>query len=69
MKLKCFIAALVFTAALACNNDAAVQDKTDSVSNKNDADHSNFPQAGDMTGNDSIHSPETHSDSSNLKSH
>jgi hypothetical protein len=69
MKWKYVLGILLFTAATACNNEASVGDKTDSVTHTSDTNHSNWPQTGDMTGKDSIPSPETHSDSSHLKSH
>lgn len=69
MNWKYILATLLFTAAVACNNDSAVQDNTDSVTHTSDTNHSSWPEPGDMTGKDSIPSPETHSDSSNLKSH
>lgn len=69
MKLKFALAALLFTAAVACNNDATVSDKTDSATQSSDQNHSNWPETKDMTGKDSVPSPETKSDSSNLKSH
>jgi len=69
MKFKYALMAILFTTAVACNNEATVQDKSDSATHTSDGNHSNWPEPGDMTGKDSIHSPETHSDSSHLKSH
>jgi hypothetical protein len=67
MKIKYLILLFFFTAAVACNNNASVQDRSDSVTDTNN--HSTWPEPGDMVGKDSISSPETHSDSSHLKSH
>jgi hypothetical protein len=69
MTWKFGLAALCFIAAAACNNEASVQDKTDSVTHTSDSNQSNWPQPRDVMGKDSVPSPETHSDSSHLKSH
>lgn len=69
MKLKYVLAAFLFaTAAVACNNEASVQDKADSAIHTSDSNQSNWPEPRDIIGGDSIPSPETHSDSSHLKS-
>lgn len=62
MKWKLVIAGLVLTAAVACNNEASVQDETDSVTHTQDSNESNWPGADDILGSDSIHSPESQTD-------
>ncbi len=64
MNLKYFFIAILFTAAIACNNEASVEDRTNSVTQEDDSSHSTWPKPGE----DSIPSPSTHSDSSHLKS-
>jgi hypothetical protein len=65
MKLKYLLAALMLAAAVACNNEASVQDKSDSVTQTSDQNQSTWPEPG----KDSISSPSTQSDTSHLKSH
>lgn len=67
MKLICILAVCIFATA-ACNNEASVQDKTDSARQTSDT-NSNRQQGGGMTGTDSIPSLQTNSDSLNTKTH
>ena len=57
MRWKLFLAVTFFTAAIACNNEATVQDETDSVIHTQDTNQSNWPEPGDILGNDTIPAP------------
>ena len=58
MKLKYLLAATFLTAALACNNEASMEDETDSVIHTQDSNQSIYPQPDDVLGNDTIPAPE-----------
>lgn len=58
MKLKYVIAASFLTVAFACNNEASVQDESDSVIHTQDSNQSIYPEPGDILGNDTIPAPE-----------
>ena len=58
MKWRYFLAAIFLTAALACNNEASVQDESDSVTQTQDTNQSIYPEPGDVLGNDTVPAPE-----------
>ncbi len=60
MKLKNILAALMFIAVIACDNDTS---GGDTGSAKADTSQANWPAPGDILGGDSIPSPQTQSDS------
>lgn len=69
MKLRYIVAALLFITVVACNNEASVQNETDSVSKVDDtSNQSGWPEPGDIMGGDTVPSAETQADTSATRS-
>ena len=65
MKLKYLLLTFIIAGMIACNNEASVQDDTDSATKVNDTlNQSDWPENRDIMGKDSIPSPETQADTS-----
>ena len=58
MKVKYAIAGLILITAVACNNEASVQDETDSAIHVADSNQSIYPENDDIMGKDTIPAPE-----------
>ena len=65
MNAKLAIAFIVFIMTAACNNNASDRNEGDSSAQHIDStDHGNWPKPHDITGGDSVPSPETQADTS-----
>lgn len=65
MKLKYLLTVFLFLSVMACNNEATVQDGSDSATKVGDtSDQSAWPEARDIMGGDTVPSPETQADTS-----
>ncbi len=56
MKLRYFLAAILYTAAISCNNNAANENNIDTSAI--DSSQSIYPEPDDVLGNDTVPSPE-----------